>query len=307
MTASAWGLLCLAANAVAPDATGENPYKAIPDRNVFGLRPPVTAAETNQPPKQPPVNLTLTGFYTTLMGQKRVLLKTAPMPAKGAQPAKAEQSYMLSEGQREGDIEVLQINELARIVKINNNGVEMFLDFTNNGVKMPAMAAIAPGMVPPPGGVPPRTGLQPIPAPAGYTAPASGSGMRPLPSRPLRAVPAGSASTTSSGAGAASVRTPTSSRSAAAQNALTVTPVPNQGGTVEAHLSVGASRPQPTLQPNWPPEVQLTPEEQALLIEAQREVHANDPNHPPLPPTPLRLLSSAGAEPCLATVKPIWA
>jgi hypothetical protein len=282
MAASASALLCLAAKAVTSDTAGENPYKAIADRNVFGLRPPVAAAETNQAPKHPPANLTLLGF-DTLTGQKRVMLKAPPVPAKGAQPAKGEQSYMLSEGQRDGDIEVLQINAVARTVKINNNGVEMFLDFTNNGVKMPTIAAIAPGTVPPPGGVQP--GLQPIPAPAGYTAPGSAPGMRPLPSRPLRAVPAGNASGTTSGAG--TVRTPAIATSAAAQNGLAVRAVPTQGGALDANLNMGTARPQPTLQPNWPPEVQLTPEEQALIIEAQRQVHANDPNQAPLPPTPL--------------------
>src|ERR1700720_2046820 len=94
-------LFCASAMAIiTPAVLSDNPYQGIVDRNVFSLRnpPPPPPPPSNDPP---PPKLTLTGI-TTILGGKRALLKGTPPPAKG-EPAK-EQFYMLSEGQRDGNI-----------------------------------------------------------------------------------------------------------------------------------------------------------------------------------------------------------
>src|SRR4051812_44337384 len=96
-------------------AIGDNPYQAIVDRNVFALKPaPVAAKVDPEANKPPPPPITLTGI-TTILGSKRVFL-TVNMPPKPPEQGKV-QSFMLSEGQRDGEIEVLEIDEKNGIVK----------------------------------------------------------------------------------------------------------------------------------------------------------------------------------------------
>src|SRR6516162_8606332 len=101
-------------------AITDTPYQAIVDRNVFSLKPPppppVNNPDANKPPPPP---ITLTGI-TTILGSKRAFM-SVNMPAKPPEPAKV-QSFMLSEGQRDGDIEVLEIDEKAGMVKVNEFG-----------------------------------------------------------------------------------------------------------------------------------------------------------------------------------------
>jgi hypothetical protein len=145
-----------------------NPYQGIVDRNVFGLKPPPPPVQT-APPKPPPVKITLTGI-TTILGNKRVLMK-APVP--GAKPgAPTEQSYILAEGQRDGDIEVLQIDEKKGEVKINNAGEIVTLDWESNGIK--GTAGGPPGITP--------GSAQPV----NPFAPPGNPGMNPMPTRTLR-------------------------------------------------------------------------------------------------------------------------
>ncbi|HLP75413.1 MAG TPA: hypothetical protein VK327_00725 [Candidatus Paceibacterota bacterium] len=134
----------------ASSATG--PYQTIMERNVFGLKPPADPKD-NLPPPPPPSKVVLSGI-TTLLGNKRALVSVA-LPGK-PQP----ENYILTEGQREGDIEVLQIDEKAGLVKITNRGIEQTLDFKTDGAKaQPAPSIQTPGVVmsqpPPPGAIPP--------------------------------------------------------------------------------------------------------------------------------------------------------
>jgi hypothetical protein len=153
--------------AVAADSAG-NPYQGIVDRNVFGLRPPPPPPDVT-PPKPPAVKITLTGI-TTILGNKRALMKA---PVTGAKPGTpAEQSYILAEGQRDGDIEVLQIDEKKGEVKINNAGAIVTLDWENNGIKG------SPGPAP---GAPPG-----IPQPPVNPFAPGAPGMQTLPTRALR-------------------------------------------------------------------------------------------------------------------------
>src|SRR5689334_10938671 len=103
------GLAVCSVNAVTTESQ-DNPYQSIIDRNVFSLKPappPVDPAEANKPTA---LKITLTGI-TTILGNKRVLMKTAPPPAKAGESPKTEKSYILTEGEREGDIEIIEIDE----------------------------------------------------------------------------------------------------------------------------------------------------------------------------------------------------
>src|SRR5688572_5494938 len=99
------GICSGASGIVAED--GGNPYSAIVTRNVFGLRPKPepTAPEVK---KADPPKIILTGL-TDITGVKRVLFK-AQMPARPPEPAK-EQSFIMREGETEGQIQVLEIDE----------------------------------------------------------------------------------------------------------------------------------------------------------------------------------------------------
>ena len=168
-------VLCTSGNAATSDAPG-NPYQGIVDRNVFGLKspPPPPDPEANKPP---PPKVFLTGI-TTILGNKRALLKTTP-PAKPGEPAK-EQSFTLGEGQRDGEIEVLEIDEKAGTVKVNDYGTITTLDFDKNGVKVA-------GGVPPAPGAPGAPAARPggfVPGPVGNPFPPAG-GANALP-RPMR-------------------------------------------------------------------------------------------------------------------------
>jgi hypothetical protein len=103
-------------------------YKNIPERNVFGLKQPIPPAPP-PPPPPPTANVKLTGV-TTLLGQRRAILVITP-------PGKPAESKMIKEGDREGDLEVLSINELTGTVRIRNNNQEAELNFADNGIKPP--------------------------------------------------------------------------------------------------------------------------------------------------------------------------
>lgn len=134
---------------------GSGTFQQIPKRNVFGLKEPEQPSPTNAPPQIP--RLILTGI-TTILGNKRALLKEQPLaqPGRTADPAK-DISYILTEGQREGSVEVLQIDEKVGSVKVLNSGVIMTLTFEKDGAKLPVTPppGNAPGMAAGIGGVQP--------------------------------------------------------------------------------------------------------------------------------------------------------
>lgn len=180
------GLMLLpAARAV---VSGDNPYRSIVERNPFGLLPPTPPApppDTNPPPS----NIKLTGI-TTILGIKNALLM-AQEPGPGGK----SQSYILTEGQREGQIEVLTIDNVTGSVKVSNAGTVSTLTFDKDGMKAPVVP-VAP--ISTPGGVPTafRPGMPVPPAPASvsgqpaptgnYIPPQPGSGLRQIPTRSLR-------------------------------------------------------------------------------------------------------------------------
>jgi hypothetical protein len=68
----------------------------------------------------PPPKITPNGIMT-ILGEVQVLFKVAGTPKPGGPPS-ADESYILSEGQRQDDIEVVKIDEKNSIVTFNNHG-----------------------------------------------------------------------------------------------------------------------------------------------------------------------------------------
>jgi hypothetical protein len=95
-----------------------NPYEPIASRNIFGLNPPQAPAPVDT---TPPSTITPNGIMTIFGGTPQVLFKVA-VPPHPPEPA-TEKSYILSEGQRQDDIEVTRIDEKAGIVTFRNHGV----------------------------------------------------------------------------------------------------------------------------------------------------------------------------------------
>src|SRR5262245_31503023 len=80
--------------AIVSDSTGQT-YKAIPERNMFGLKPKPPEPEPPVPPPPPLPKVILTGV-TDIVGKKIAFLKVQ-FPAKPGEPAK-EQTMSLKEG-----------------------------------------------------------------------------------------------------------------------------------------------------------------------------------------------------------------
>ena len=208
------------------------------DRNVFALKPPPVAPkvdpEANKPPPPP---ITLTGI-TTILGSKRVFL-SVNMPPKPPEQGKV-QSFMLSEGQRDGEIEVLEIDEKNGIVKVSEFGSVTNLTWEKNGAKM--------------------AGGQPTPAPAGGVPPPPANPFTPtgaagfnkaIPSRTLR-LPGAPGGQPQTGGGQSSTTAPGTSQP---QLASTVPQGTLPGAATSESLQAAAQR---------------TPEETVLLYEANR-------------------------------------
>ena len=123
--------------ATIPEAAPDQ-YHAIPERNAFGLRPPDAPPTLTNPPAPLP-KITLTGI-TTILGNKRALMKVMPRGQKPGETNK-EESLILTEGQRDGEVEVLQIDERAGSVKVNNSGTVMTLTFEKDGARLPSTPA----------------------------------------------------------------------------------------------------------------------------------------------------------------------
>ena len=155
------GGLALVASVVfaANGASEGNEYRVIPARNVFNLHAQEPPPRTNEPPPPPSPNVKLTGI-TSMLGVKRAFFMVSP-PAQPGKPPGTEQSFIIQEGQSQGGIDVLQVNEKAATVKIRNAGTETVLALNSSPVlpSGPAQAASGPGMAGasrarPPGGRP---------------------------------------------------------------------------------------------------------------------------------------------------------
>jgi len=231
------GGLCLKAYA----DSSANPYQGIVDRNVFGLRPP-PPPPSNEPVRPPPPAIALTGI-TTILGKKLAFMNVQVPPKPGEQGKGGPQSFMLGIGEREGDIEVLEIDEIGGVVKVNDYGIITNVPFA----KVPTTPTAPINTAGIPG---PNSGVNPaIP-------------QRTIPGLPARNVRLGNNQTA----------------------------VPNQASyQTAAGVSPGlGTAATPNRNPSGPfSETHLSPEEDAILTETDREIHRNDPRFPPPPPTPL--------------------
>lgn len=117
--------------------TAETPYQPIVERNVFALRPPTLPSVAVPENAAPPPNVELRGI-STLFGRPQVLL-TIKTPAKPPESPK-DQSVILDVGQREGDVEVLEINPSVGAVRLRNQGKEISLTLAENAIKPTASA-----------------------------------------------------------------------------------------------------------------------------------------------------------------------
>ena len=265
--------LCVAATAAT--STSGSPYQGIIERNVFGLKPPPPPPDpaANRPP---PPKIILQGF-TTFGGVKRALLK-AQMPPKPGEPPKGEQGFVLAEGQRDGDIEVLEIDTEARTVKVNDFGTITNLNFENNGIKTASTASM-PGPVPHPGLVlpPPAANRNPF-------TPASGATPFPPFTRPTRLpLPPGAGASSAHGGATPVYATGTPAYGGA-------TPTMALGGTSVPLYNSTPAQTQPQVAAQPPPPDTMTAEEKFLMVEAYRaklKQMGQDRLMPPIPPTPL--------------------
>ena len=250
------GLLSVPAHAIMRDAE-PNRYESIPARNIFGLRPIEQAQVSNQPPVLP--KLILTGI-TTILGNKRVLMKEVPPAGQHGGTTNKEESLILTEGQREGPVEVLAIDEKAGSVRVNNSGTEMTLTFEKDGVKLAS--------APPPASVPPPPAALPgASSPPGTTNPAvpgtANPPMRHFPGRIPQATVPGQAAESAPGFGAG----------ATAPLPGAAFPPTGGGPTPPAAAT-------PSLEG-------FTPEEQQIILQLQREAATHDAGIPPqVAPTP---------------------
>jgi hypothetical protein len=118
------------ANPSSASSSSASPYAAIAVRNIFGLNPPVVT--TNDPNELLMASLpkiTPTGIMS-VFGQSKVLFKVADAATKARPPAK-EEFYILSEGQRQDDIEVMAIDEENGLVTFDNHGFTQELPLAN--------------------------------------------------------------------------------------------------------------------------------------------------------------------------------
>jgi len=257
-------LVCMVARA---ELAADNPYAAIVSRNVFGLVPIPTNPPVDPTPVEPPPKITPNGIMT-IFGKLQALFNVA-QPAKAGQPAHDE-SYVLTEGEQQDDIEVTKIDEKGGVVTFNNHGVIQELPLVNGQASSGAAPAGGPagggnGAPPPgfPGGN--RFGRNPNLARGNFGAAAN---------------PGGGGQFGGGGQ-------------------------PGLGGGGAAFGSTGASA-NNTVQP----EENLSPEAQVLLIEKNRldtQEAVDKGLLPPLPPTVITPSDATAADgsPLIATPEPV--
>ena len=238
-------LLAAAARADVAEPAG-NPYQVILDRNPFGLKPPPAIVAT--PPTNPvvPANIKFTGITSDKTGPKAWLMIPGQPGGKNPNP-----QYLngLAEHEKQGDIEVLEINEKESTVKILNAGALVELNFKDNGLPTP------PSLIVPGTGSPPHGGPGALPAPG--IVPASGT--------PPPAVKTAGTTTTTAGAASDAMAARYGLRNIPARNLRTTAVEP------PVQAAEGA----------------IDPAVQRVLMEAQKtQAEQQGKAFPPLPPLP---------------------
>lgn len=189
------GGLVLSANARAVTADEQdNPYLGIIERNVFALKPPPDPSTLKTAESEPP-KITPQGIMS-MFGRQQVLFKTLMPGSKPGGPPQ-ETAMLLSVGQREGEIEVVAIDESAGTITFNNHGKEQTLNLEKDGPKLPTSPAVAPPQgigvprapgVPPPAAAAlnPSQGGPPAVTPTPFGGGTAGSTLKNIPTRTLR-------------------------------------------------------------------------------------------------------------------------
>jgi len=103
---------------------GSGPYCVISERNVFGLKPPPPVVK--QQTAVPLPKLRLTGI-TTIFGDKRILVEEECPPQPGALAKK--KSLTLVQGQKNGQLEVLDVDVKNARAKVDNSGTIQVITF----------------------------------------------------------------------------------------------------------------------------------------------------------------------------------
>jgi hypothetical protein len=113
-------------------------YQVILDRNPFALRAPMAPPPelTNPPPVK--VDVKITGV-TAHSGVKKAWLMIPAVAGKSPNP----RYLSMMEGDKDGDLQVLEINEKDATVKVLNAGVPVVLNFRENGLAAPTALAVA--------------------------------------------------------------------------------------------------------------------------------------------------------------------
>jgi len=169
----------------APIESSDRAYSTIADRNPFGLKPPPPPAPAVEAPVELPVetDVKLTGIST--FGLKRAYFMVTAIKDKETD------YYALGVDEKKDLLEVLDIDEVARSVRIRKSGIETLMTFSTHGIAAPAGAPRAPKAAP---GT--RVGIR-VPGmsrPTPNTQAATGNtttprGIRTIPSRTVRTQP----------------------------------------------------------------------------------------------------------------------
>jgi hypothetical protein len=107
-------------------AAAPNPYENIPLRNMFNL-----VSHKPEPPEPPAVikpapEYKLAGI-AGFGSNKWALISRA-------YPGKPPEQFILRDGEREGALEVLRVDEVANVVRLHNDGSIVELTFSTNAV-----------------------------------------------------------------------------------------------------------------------------------------------------------------------------
>ena len=132
------GILALntSAKAITPIASGP-PYQGIVERNIFGLQP-ASAQPAVIVPKPPLPKLILTGIAGGFISDRAVVKMI--FPPKSGEPGR-ERCCVLSIGEREADLEMLEIRRESRMVRVRYASEEMTLSFEPSAASTKPVAA----------------------------------------------------------------------------------------------------------------------------------------------------------------------
>jgi hypothetical protein len=126
----------------------ENAYRAIIDRNPFNLKAPADPAPVT-PAAEPAKKgeLKLTGI--TSFGRRKAYFMFLDQKS-GQQP----EYYALGVDEKKDNLEVVDINDISKEVRVRYDGGEMLMTFATHGIMAPAAGVVTPNKGPGIPGVP---------------------------------------------------------------------------------------------------------------------------------------------------------